>query len=136
MGFYRVCLDSGRLLLVSWMMRDKANQEGCSCSVAVGKVQHLHSFSLSSMPLLLADQKPMGHAREKNSLTLKLITQGILCKTHELSLSHCSLSGRSSLCLSSATALKLPHPERIMGKNAMGFICFGSSSSQNHRDDP
>lgn len=68
--------------------------------------------------------------REKLSLTVKLITQGILRKTHELSLFHCSLPGRSSLCLSSATALKLPHPKRPMGKNAMGLVCFGSRSSQ------
>lgn len=65
---------------------------------------------------------------------LKLISQGVLCKTHELSLSHRSLPGRPPLCLSSAAASKLPHPTRPMGKSIMGFVCFGCSSTQNHKD--
>ena len=58
MEFYKVYLESGKLLFVGWMMRDKANQEGHYSSKAVSKVQRLYSPSLSSMPLLLADQKP------------------------------------------------------------------------------
>lgn len=96
-----------------------------------------NSAPVQFLPFICATAPDWSKSRvTKLSLTLKLITQGILCKTHELSLSHCSLPGRSSLCLSSATALKLPHPKRPMGKNAMGFICFGSSSSQNHKDGP
>ena len=64
-GFCNVCVEPGKLLFVSWMMYDKADQEGCYSSKAVGKVQWLYSPSLSSVPLLIADQKAVQHIQEK-----------------------------------------------------------------------
>lgn len=55
-------------------------------------------------------------SNEKTQLHLKLINLVLLCKTHELSLSLHSPPGRSPLCLSSATAVKLPHPKGPVGK--------------------
>lgn len=54
-----VCLESDKLLLMSCMMQDKANQGGCFSSKAVGTIQHLDNLSPSSMPLYLAGQKPV-----------------------------------------------------------------------------